>query len=207
MPWTLVGKCAQLEPLGLSRARIGPGLWPGPHRQARNGEASGGSRCHAGPYRGLQRRLPACGPPAAGVWPGRSRPGHTGGTGRCRLDGKRQCPQGAIRGVPGTAGARRAAGAASGSGAGRVGRHSLLLLFPCPVRAAGDECGGARPGLRGVSSSVPAFLNLGGRSRCPRPPGAFDLSCPLDDQLASRPEWAGIVLHPYPRGLIPIPVD
>jgi len=41
----------------------------------------------------------------------------------------------------------------------------LPLLFPCPVRAAGHECGGARPGLRGVSSSVPAFLSLGGRSR------------------------------------------
>ena len=26
------------------------------------------------------------------------------------------------------------------------------------------------------------------------------LGCPLDDQLASRPGWVGIVLHPYTAG-------
>ena len=47
------------------------------------------------------------------------------------------------------------------------------------------------------AKTVPAFLSLGSRSRCPHPPGAFELSRPLDDQLASRLDWAGIVLHPY----------
>ena len=30
------------------------------------------------------------------------------------------------------------------------GPPSLPTLLPCPVGAAGDECGGARPGLRAV---------------------------------------------------------
>ncbi len=68
----------------------------------------------------------------------------------------------------GTAGARRAAGPGTGRGAGRAGRPSLPLLFPCPVRAAGASAAALSPGLRGVSSSVPAFLSLGGRSRWPR---------------------------------------
>jgi len=61
-------------------------------------------------------------------------------------DGERpQGPQGAMGVAPGTAGARRTAGPGTGRGAGWAGRPSLPLLFPCPVRAAGDECGGAEP--------------------------------------------------------------
>ena len=70
------------------------------------------------------------------------------------------------RGCPEAAGARRTAGSSTGCGAGRAGRPSLPLLFPCPVRAAGNECGGARPRpARVMPSSVPAFFRQCGRSR------------------------------------------
>jgi hypothetical protein len=123
-------------------------------------------------------------------------PGHPGGTVRCRLDGERQCPQGAIRAVPGW----------RVRGVRRVRRPGGRAALPCRccfrARCArpGTSAAALGPGLRGVSSSVPAFLSLGGRSRCPRPSGAFELSRPLDDQLASWPDWAGIVLHPYTAG-------
>ncbi len=83
-----------------------------------------------------------------------------------------------------------------GPAPGGWGGPPCCCCFPRLVGGAGDECGGARPRPASeVSSSVPGFLSLGSWSRCPRPPRAFELSCPLDDQLASRLDWAGIVLH------------
>ena len=118
----------------------------------------------------------------------------------------KECPEGAVSGLSWRRGARGGGcsvwrGPAPG---GWAGRHPVAAVFPRLVGAAGDECGGARPRpASGVSSSVPAFLSVGSRSRCPRPSGAFELSRPLDDQLASRPGWAGIVLHPYAAGNSP----
>ncbi len=77
-------------------------------------------------------------------------PGHPGGTVRCRLDGERQCPQGAIRGLPGDGGCAAYGGVRHQARGWAGGPPSLPLLFPCPVRAAGHECGDAPPGLRAV---------------------------------------------------------
>ncbi len=118
-----------------------------------------------------------------------------------------ECPEGAFWGLPGAGRVRRPVFRVVGTGARWVGggAATLLLLFPRMVGAAGDECGGARPKpASGVSSSVPAFLSLVSRSRCLRPPGAFELSRPLDNQLASWPDRAGIVLHPYVPKTLPI---
>ena len=49
-----------------------------------------------------------------------------------------------------------------GRDGGRAGGPpSLPLLFPCPVGAAGDECGGARPGRRAMC--LPRRLPFPGR--------------------------------------------
>ena len=88
----------------------------------------------------------------------------------------------------------RPAGSAVGGWAG--GPSLWLLLLPCALGAAGEECGGARPRpARVVLLSVPAFP-------WPARPVTLalvvlELGHPLDGQLASRSGWVGIVLHPY----------
>ncbi len=96
---------------------------------------------------------------------------------------------------PDRAGRRHGVRRESGVGLGLGGRAgSLLLLFPCPVGAAGTSTAALGPGLPTVSSSVPAFLSPRSRSRSPRWwVAGLELGCPLDDQLASRAGWVGIV--------------
>ena len=72
-------------------------------------------------------------------------------------------------GCPGDGGARRAAGSGTGRGAGRAGRPSLPLLFPCPVRGR-DECGSAEPRparcvLRWYFADTPATRRAQGPAR------------------------------------------
>ena len=119
------------------------------------------------------RARSACGPDAAIAWP-RAAPS---GAARTDVGGHpvtasrrgETVPAGRNGGCPGDGGCAACRGGSGTGAGGGAGRPSLPLLFPCPVRAAGDECGGAqpRPPL-GVSCSVPAVLRLGGRPRWPR---------------------------------------
>ena len=72
----------------------------------------------------------------------------------------------------------------------------------CCFRAWGrgrDDCDGAWPGFSAVClpRCLPSLARADGHAGRVRGCGR-DLGCPIDDQLASRPGWVGIVLHPYP---------
>ena len=96
--------------------------------------------------------------------------------------------------------ARRRVFRVAGTGARWVGGRapSTLLLFPCLVGAAGASAAALGPGLPVVClpRCLPSLARAAGHAGRVGVAG-LELGCPLDDQLASRPGWVGIVLHPY----------
>jgi hypothetical protein len=124
--------------------------------------------------------------------------GHGFGFWRCRRHrGERyEGPWPTIRGLPPGRGA--AAGVPSGrAGGGWAGGPSLwLLLLPCALGAAGEECGGARPRPARLVLSVGACLSLADAAGHAGRAGVVvsEFGCPRDNEPA-----AGVRCLPFGR--------